>query len=226
MDPLGPLLFALTLHPMVKKIVDVCSLEIQSWYLDDRTIIGDTLQVAKAFKIIQEDGVGLGLYMNVSKTELYCPSPDSRSFELFPSHISRPPNGVQLLGGPVSTNSGLCMDMVHKRVQKIVRLMEDVSKLEDPQCELLLLRNCTGVSRLYFTLRTTMTGFMDSDAETFDTHLFQFLRRSIRGDGPGYGLLQHRLVTLPLKYGGLGTYSMSDTRTYCYLASCLQTFAF
>ncbi|GJW26690.1 putative reverse transcriptase domain-containing protein [Tanacetum coccineum] len=42
-DPLGPLLFALALHPLVQKINQSCELTLQAWYLDDGTIVGDTL---------------------------------------------------------------------------------------------------------------------------------------------------------------------------------------
>ncbi|KAI3761763.1 hypothetical protein L1987_52185 [Smallanthus sonchifolius] len=40
-DPLGPLLFALVLHPLVHQIRDCCKLLFHAWYLDDGTIIGD-----------------------------------------------------------------------------------------------------------------------------------------------------------------------------------------
>ncbi|GKB74539.1 putative reverse transcriptase domain-containing protein [Tanacetum coccineum] len=40
-DPLGPLLFALILHPLLHKIKDSCKLLLHAWYLDDGTVIGD-----------------------------------------------------------------------------------------------------------------------------------------------------------------------------------------
>ncbi|GJY89780.1 hypothetical protein Tco_0504976, partial [Tanacetum coccineum] len=55
-DPLGPLLFALALHPLVQTINQSCELTLQAWYLDDDTIVGDTLMVAKALDIIKTDG--------------------------------------------------------------------------------------------------------------------------------------------------------------------------
>ncbi|XP_026438961.1 uncharacterized protein LOC113337505 [Papaver somniferum] len=55
-DPLGPLLFALTLHPLVKNIASSCKLDLHAWYIDDGTIIGDTLEVSKALHIIETEG--------------------------------------------------------------------------------------------------------------------------------------------------------------------------
>ena len=42
-DPLGPLGFALTLHPIIKRIrAEVPSLALNAWYLDDGTLVGST----------------------------------------------------------------------------------------------------------------------------------------------------------------------------------------
>nr|GEU54181.1 hypothetical protein [Tanacetum cinerariifolium] len=46
-DPLGPLFFALILHPLLHKIKDSCKLLLHAWYLDDGTVIRDSEGVAK-----------------------------------------------------------------------------------------------------------------------------------------------------------------------------------
>ena len=45
-DPLGPLLFALVLHPLIHQVRDNCKHLLHAWYLDDGTIIGDSKEVA------------------------------------------------------------------------------------------------------------------------------------------------------------------------------------
>lgn len=204
-DPLGPLLFSLTLHPLVLKISQQCQLDLQAWYLDDGTIIGDTLQVSKAFHIIQNEGASVGLHLNVEKIELFWPSTATRSLQdgIFPADIGRSSIGVKLLGGPVSLNAKFCSQMVLERVQKTLQLMAAVHKLEDPQSELLLLRNCTGVSKLYFTMRTAAPKYVKEAQVLFDNHLSKYMRVLVTGDGPGYGLLQQRLVSLPIRDGVL-----------------------
>ncbi|GJU30307.1 putative reverse transcriptase domain-containing protein [Tanacetum coccineum] len=59
-DPLGPLLFSLTLHPLVQTINQSRKLTRLAWYLDGCTIVGDTLMVAKALDIIRTDGTRFG----------------------------------------------------------------------------------------------------------------------------------------------------------------------
>ncbi|GKD90451.1 retrovirus-related pol polyprotein from transposon TNT 1-94, partial [Tanacetum coccineum] len=41
----------------------------RAWYLDDGTIVGDTLVVGKVLELIMEDGPRCGLHLNVDKTE-------------------------------------------------------------------------------------------------------------------------------------------------------------
>ncbi|GJY66892.1 putative reverse transcriptase domain-containing protein [Tanacetum coccineum] len=102
-DPLGPLLFSLVLHLLICKIRDSFSLSLHVWYLDDGTIIGDTLVVGKVLELIMKDGPCCGLHLNVDKTKVFWPKedPKSRLVGVFPPNIARPLHGVKLLGGPM-----------------------------------------------------------------------------------------------------------------------------
>lgn len=113
--------------------------------------------------------------------------------------------------------------IVIARVGKTTQLMVTIKKIKDPQSEILLLRDCAGVSKLYFTMRTTNPQFMQSAQIQYDQYLFHFLRYLITGDGPGFGPRQQCIATLPMKDGGLGVYTMEDTIQYCDLDSCFQT---
>ena len=123
-DPLGPLLFALVLHPLVCKIRASFDLCLHAWYLDDGTIIGDTLVVGKVLDLIMVDGPSFGLHLNVDKTEVFWPTEDPRSrlVGVFPPNIARPLRGVKLLGGPVSADSDFSSELVVKRVDKNIEL--------------------------------------------------------------------------------------------------------
>nr|GEV98996.1 putative reverse transcriptase domain-containing protein [Tanacetum cinerariifolium] len=107
-------------------INQLCKLTLHAWYLNDGTIVGDTLMVAKALDIIKTKGPARGLFLNVDKTEIFWPVEDhrSRTEGVFPINISRPLNGVKLLGGSVSLDEGFCQDLALKNVSKTISLME------------------------------------------------------------------------------------------------------
>ncbi|GJV87778.1 reverse transcriptase domain-containing protein [Tanacetum coccineum] len=125
-DPLGPLLFSLVLHPLVSKIRETLNLSLQGWYMDDGTIIGDTLD-------------------------------DPRSSEL-----------------------------MMKRVTKSIMLMDTVAKLNDPQCELLLLHACACISKLYFSMRTCPPHVFEQAQRSFDAALCFSLERIITAFSLGF----------------------------------------
>ncbi|GJR25692.1 reverse transcriptase domain-containing protein [Tanacetum coccineum] len=185
-DPLGPLLFSLVLHPLICKIRDSFSLSLHAWYLDDGTIIGDIMVVGK------ED-------------------PQSRLAGIFPPNIAQPLHGVKLLGGPASVDFDFCNELVMKRVAKTIGLMDAIAKINDPQCELLLLCSCTGISRLYFTMRTCPPCFFESAQCSFDMALLSSLEHIVTASGPGFGDWQWILATLPFTFGGIGTKLLRHT---------------
>jgi len=100
-NPLGTLLFALVLHPLIHYIRDSCKLLLHDWYVDDGTLVGDSEEEAKALDIIWVFRPELGLELNIRKTEIFWPSCDGNKHHggLFLADIGRPTLGVKLLGG-------------------------------------------------------------------------------------------------------------------------------
>ncbi|GJW79511.1 putative reverse transcriptase domain-containing protein [Tanacetum coccineum] len=176
-DPLGPLLFALVLHPLICKIRDSFNLSFQAWYLDDDTIIGDTLVVGEVLKIIMEDGPRRGLHLNVDKTEGFWPDEDPRSSEL-----------------------------VMKSVAKSIELIDVITDINDSQYELLLLRACAGISKLYFAMRTCLPRVFKRAQLSFDAALRSALERIITASSPRFGDWQWRHFSLPFAFERLSVY--------------------
>ncbi|GJX95014.1 hypothetical protein Tco_0349600 [Tanacetum coccineum] len=222
-----PLLLSLVLHPLICKIRDSFNLCLQAWYLDDGTIVGDTLVVGKVLELITEDGPRCGLHLNIDKTKLFWTKedPKSRLEGIFPRNISRPLHGVKLLGGPVSVDVDFGSALVMKRVSSTIGLLDAVAKINDPQWELLLIRACAGVSKLYFAMRTCSPRVFELAQLSFDMALRSGLERIVTASGPGFGDWQWRLATLPFAFGGLGVYSACDVLNYAFIALRLQSAA-
>ena len=108
-DPLAPLLFSLTLQPIVNKIKEkVPSLSANEWYLDDGALAGKVEELRTVIDIIQTHGPQRGLYLSAPKTTVWCPSsltadqldqldPLGRGISL----VKEP--GIVLLGSPIGS---------------------------------------------------------------------------------------------------------------------------
>ncbi|GJT74237.1 hypothetical protein Tco_1040962 [Tanacetum coccineum] len=165
--------------------------------LDDGTIIGDTLVVGEVLKVITEDGPCRGLHLNVDKTEVFLPKEDPRSrfAGVFPPNIVRPLHDVKLLGAPASADIDFSSELVMKRVAKSIELMDVVAKINDPQCELLLLRACAGISKLYFSMHTCSPLIFKRAQHSFDATLRFDLERIVTASGPGFNIYGDHVVS-------------------------------
>ena len=104
-DPLGPLLFALVLQSVLKKLAadpQCQQLLLNAWYLDDGALAGPGSAVLRALEVLGAEGKPNGLILNPSKCELFSPNTDI--FRLFNSSIptSTTPN-FEILGAPIGS---------------------------------------------------------------------------------------------------------------------------
>ena len=67
-DPLGPLLFSITLQPLLDSLIS----ELTLGYLDDLTVGDNQNKVAADVLRVKEIGESIGLSLNISKCELVC----------------------------------------------------------------------------------------------------------------------------------------------------------
>ncbi|GKF79955.1 putative reverse transcriptase domain-containing protein, partial [Tanacetum coccineum] len=128
--PLRPFFFALILHPLLHKIKDSCKLLFHAWYLDDETVIGDSEEVVRVLEITKVGGPGLGLELNIKKTEIFWTSCNGMKLRegLFPIDIRRPSSDVKLLRGAVSRDTDFISGLAMRRVAHVVDLMSLLSQ--------------------------------------------------------------------------------------------------
>ena len=113
-DPLGPLLFCNTIHPLLVSLKS----ELAIGYLDDLTLAGDQSSVADDARRIVIDGGQLGLTLNIAKCELITHNNTVVSDHLLSSFSRVDIGNSSLLGAPLSPGSALdrawedrCKDM-------------------------------------------------------------------------------------------------------------------
>ncbi|GKD86731.1 hypothetical protein Tco_1357885 [Tanacetum coccineum] len=185
------------------------------------------LEIQKKFvlNIIQVSGPGLGLELNINKTKIFWTSCNGMKLRegLFPVDIQRPSLGVKLLGGAVSRDADIISGLTMMRAANAVDLMSLLLQLHDPQSELLLLRSCMGIAKLFFGLRTCQPVHMEEAALFFDKGLRGSIENIVVCGGPFFGDLQWRLASLPIRFGGLGLYSAKLVSSYAFVASRAQS---
>ena len=74
-DPLAPLLFAVAIFPLLKKVkAEVPNLLLQSFYLDDGTFVGEIANLQRAVDIVATESPHLGLTLSLSKSTIWTPN--------------------------------------------------------------------------------------------------------------------------------------------------------
>ena len=115
-DPHRP---SITLQSMVERIkAEVPNLTINSWFLNDGTLMGSPEDLAAALNIVEAEGPALRLYLNRSISLLFIPQDEDCAVSSLPSEIPITRQGFTLLGGPIGPPSFCEASLLHQ-VEKI-----------------------------------------------------------------------------------------------------------
>jgi len=214
-DPLGPLLFALVIHSILRKIkMEIPRLDVNLWYLDDGSIAGKSEDVFSALRILQTDGPERGLVINPTKCELICHSSSLAAANTFRQRIRSElsmyipdskcffQGNYFLLGSPIGSPEFCAQYVEDSCLAPAMRSLHMVKKLKDPQVAFALLRRCAGFGQLVFAIRTVppsahlaaVCAKLDDDMlstvlsfiGTVDPSCYPQIRRTTRTGGFGF----------------------------------------
>ena len=155
-DPLGPLGFALTLHPIIERIkVEVATLALlNAWYVPRRRYPGELSW--RHLGCTPDYRVGW---------PLCCPPPQQRQALLYiprdcdASHSPLSPEvpvtraGFCILGCPIGPAS-LCEGVLQDRVANIRESLEILHEMDDSQLETTLIRSCLALPKFSYLICT------------------------------------------------------------------------
>jgi hypothetical protein len=217
-DPLGPLLFAIALLPLVLKIQEeVPGLLQNSWYLDDGLLGGPEEQLAKALDIILTESPSIGLSIRLDKCELWC-TEDLPSINTdIPRNFT---DGLEVLGAPIGSPT-LAAAAFARRVDISAVLLSRLDSLDDSQCSLGILRSCVGSPKLSYSLRTSAP----DPAITPMLARFDAMQRDALELIVGVPMcdISWDQATLPVKLGGIGIRRASDQHVPAFVGSLYLT---
>ena len=147
-DPLGPLLFCLTIHPLLMSFKS----ELRIGFLDDVTLGGPEEVVSEDLTQIEAEAAKLGLELNKSKCEITSTAKcnQNRCCEAFNGFQITNLESPFLLGSPILPSSPVALE------QRTKDLKTAISRLSTLQAHdaLVVLRISLIISKLMYTLRT------------------------------------------------------------------------
>ena len=143
-DPLGPLLFALALQPLLTELASTqgpSRPELVYSYLDDLCLAGDATTVAEAVRTLKDRCPNIGLQLSTGipnckdkcEVVLAAGGASTVNASLFPPDFKIVRDGnFELLGGPIG-NTAFCNDHTQARVKKACALLDALGELPDPK---------------------------------------------------------------------------------------------
>ncbi|XP_062516563.1 uncharacterized protein LOC134191930 [Corticium candelabrum] len=214
-DPLGPALFALTIHPSLVNLQNIYP-EIQALaYLDDVFLVGAPTDVINAFNCLSVCLQELGLNIRHDKCDLYCPD---LNISIPDCPVPVKFDGIAILGLPIGTAnfvSSYCSSFADSGNC----LCDQLVALNDVQSASLLLRYCH-VPRLNHLATTVCPSLL---SETTEIHDLQ--TRSVFFNLLSYDHLSDSVwwqASLPIRLGGFGLSSVKSVSPCAFLASWVQ----
>ena len=211
-DPLGPLLFCLTLQQHNLRLTS----DFNVSYLDDVTLGGDCQDLLHDLQVMK-DAAELGLVLNTGKCEIISQDMTTCGTLLvsLPGAKLVPPSQAQLLGSPLGDDACISAALADK--VEALRRLGDRLKFLTAHDALVLLRNCFALPKLLYTLRTAPC-FRSTTLETYDDCLREILS-TVTNNQFQPGSSAWTQATLPVKFGGLGIRSAMDVAPSAFLAS-------
>jgi hypothetical protein len=208
-DPLGPLLFSLTIQPLLAGLTSVLSLG----YLDDLTVGDKQTVVAADIQRVKDFGENMGLTLNISKCELFCHPNTSIVDPMLRSFSRRNINDASLLGAPLFVGPELD-DAWSTRLTDLRRAVDRLS-LVGAQDALILLRASFSAPRVQHLMRCSPSADHPVLFE-FDNILRSAICKITNCDLSDNQWLQ---ASLPIRDGGLGVRRVSTLALPAFLAS-------
>ena len=209
-DPLGALLFALALHPLLIQLYRVIKPLFSRWYSDDGNIIVTAEEAQQVLGFLQTHGKPLGFTINLTKTKAWGLSECNQDLRL--SCPFQPASGFIVLGTPVGEDD-FVSTFLEDKLTSVGTLFDQLESLVDPQLAFHLQRFCLGTCKRSHLLRTIPV----HQTRQFTARFDQLQRSRFEKMQRPCSDVAWQQATLPFRQGGLGLYFCRNHYPLCVL---------
>ena len=226
-DPLGPLLFAAALGPILDRLPPGCLLA--KWYLDDGVLMGPRDALARSFAFLKEEFAAVGLRVNAGKSTLWGPGGEipvegsGTTLSLRGVTVLPFEGGTTVLGVPIDAplgEGGRCAEQfTAKLAAKFTSLVGLISRLPDTQVAHRLLRQCLGPGRVTYALRCLPLPDTRNLASSATAALQTALGDLVKAPLTDLAWMQ---AAMPVALGGCGLCDVSAMAPVARLGGVLQ----
>ncbi|CAI7814212.1 unnamed protein product [Closterium sp. NIES-54] len=220
-DPLGPLLFAASIHPCLVDTAAAHPQVVLLAYADDITLLGDATACTAAFVHLTSALAALGLVHNPGKCAAWSAAAIDPSS--VPPGISISEEGLQILGSPVGTPRG-CAGAVRERLAAAAAPLPLLAQM-DPQLSLLLLTRCVSRRASFLARTTPLEALPEAEWSAWGEQLLHTFLDSAHIMSPRSARERWRIwrqAALPVTLGGLGITDPAVESSYAYLTSVIS----
>ena len=215
-DPLGPLLFALTLDPIIRSIQS----PMNSWYLDDGVIAGPAHSVSNDLQQIILKLQTLGLTLEPTKCKIIPLSSPSNSttaisqlVSILPGMKTLPKEQLCYLNSPILPDA--IPDAVSKSAKDVSTICSRIPYL-DSHTGLFILTHYASAPRLNYLMRSSPTFKCPGALDQIDLEVQEAAIKVTNVKLEGKAWTQ---ATLPTRKGGLGLRSLCTLALPCFITS-------
>lgn len=219
-DPLGPLLFALTLQGPLERLDERVPAAAPLALHDDVSIQGPPDALGDACKVLIEEVAPLGLHLAVHKCAATASSNAAAAAAAEAAGVPACPDGIVVSGSPIG-NDEFVLRFMRDKAATVIALTEKAKSLPLAEQDRFALLRMSLSARLTYTARTAPLGQCEGEVHAILSEAAETVARAaVHALLPFREHTAERQLFLPMRYGGLGFRRLSlDEHVAAGLAS-------
>lgn len=203
-------------------------LVLNRWYLDDGVLMGNTDDVAKALEIIGAQGPGLGLFLNMKKTQFYTMGGSKEDLRYRYSMAAdtyfvtlEEEGGFLLLGSPIGTLAFCSEHFKDKVIGDLTAISEKLREVDCTQTVMYILRSCYIFCKACSLVRTVPADLIHTVVVEYDNEMAGVVEQALALPVADDVTRRQagRQMSLSCRRGGLGVRRVARHADAAYLAS-------